>query len=73
MKKAKSFSETVTFSTVGDAEAFIRRKMANYIIWENKYCEHIIGYELDTNVRISVEIETTERDNGRSNCQINNK
>jgi len=61
-KKAKKLSESHGFTTVGDAEAFARKKMAAYIIWKNKYREHIIQHGLDINMHIAAEIEFIDKE-----------
>ena len=60
-KKAIKLKEEMETNKVGEAEMFARKKLAQFLIWENKNSEHIIFNGLNANVKITAEINLTEK------------
>jgi len=61
MKKATKLTEENKFDEIGPAEMFVRKKMAQYLMWERKNREHLIGNGINARVKIGIEIEFTDR------------
>jgi len=60
-KRVAKFQEETTTNKIGEAEMFARRKMAQFLIMERKYTEHIIMNGLEAKVKINMEIELSEK------------
>jgi len=61
MKKAAKLTEEHKFDEIGPAEMFVRKKMAQYLMWERKNLEHLIANSIEARVKICIEIEFTDR------------
>lgn len=60
LKKAEDLKEELQPDTLSDAEQFVRRKMARYMIWENHIREHLIHNGLKPKVKVNFEVELEE-------------